>query len=215
MRSLAKRLTPSKLALPELDAKFHGEDLKVTETTIPGVVIVEPKIFSDNRGFFTEMYQASRYAAHGIAQFFVQDNLSRSVKGTLRGLHFQNPRPQGKLVTVLRGAVLDIAVDVRVGSPTFGQYIAVRLNEENRRQVWIPGGLAHGFIVTSDFADLFYKCDEFYSPADEFVLRWDDPALNIRWGCDAPLVSARDSEGRYLKELAGKLPRFEPLECVF
>lgn len=208
MRPLAKQLTDLRIALPEIGAKPYGDNLKVTETRIPGVMIVEPKIFGDNRGFFTEMYQASRYATRGIAQFFVQDNLSRSVKGTLRGLHFQNPHPQGKLVTVLRGSVLDVAVDVRVGSPTFGQHVTVRLTEENRRQVWIPGGFAHGFIVTSDIADFFYKCDEFYSPADEFVLRWDDPALNIDWRCDAALISARDSEGRCLTELGRVLPRF-------
>jgi dTDP-4-dehydrorhamnose 3,5-epimerase len=121
--------------------------MKLVETAIPGVLIIEPTIFGDNRGFFTEVYQADRYAASGIGQRFVQDNLSRSVKGTLRGLHFQKPKPQGKLVTVLSGSVLDVAVDVRVGSPTFGQHVMVELNDENRRQVWIPRGLAHGFVV--------------------------------------------------------------------
>jgi dTDP-4-dehydrorhamnose 3,5-epimerase len=137
------------------------------------------------------------------------------VKGTLRGLHFQNPKPQGKLATVLRGSVLDVAVDVRIASPTFGQHVIVELNDENRRQAWIPGGLAHGFIVTSDTADFLYKCDEFYSPAHEFVLRWNDPALHINWGCDTPLVSARDGDGRCLADLTDALPRFEPSECVF
>jgi len=183
--------------------------MNIIATKIPGVLIIEPKLFGDSRGFFTEIYQADRYAASGIGQRFVQDNLSRSVKGTLRGLHFQNPKSQGKLVTVLRGAVLDVAVDVRVGSPTFGQHARVELNDENRRQLWIPRGLAHGFVVQSDTADFFYKCDEFYSPTDEIVLRWDDPRLGIDWGYDSPLLSARDREGRGLAQLDGALPVFE------
>jgi dTDP-4-dehydrorhamnose 3,5-epimerase len=214
MRPLAKPLTALSMPRADLGAGSKGESLKVIETEIPDVLIVEPKIFRDNRGFFTEMHQASRYAAQGISQFFVQDNLSRSVKGTLRGLHFQNPKPQGKLVTVLRGSVLDVAVDVRIGSPTFARHVMVELSEENRRQVWIPGGFAHGFIVTSDIADLLYKCDEFYSPADEFVLRWNDPTLNIAWDCDAPLISARDNDGRPLTELAGLLPDFASVACA-
>jgi dTDP-4-dehydrorhamnose 3,5-epimerase len=127
----------------------------------------------------------------------------------LRGLHLQNPRPQGKLVTVLRGAVLDVAVDVRVGSPTFGRHVAVEIDEDDRRQVWIPRGFAHGFVVRSQSADFFYKCDEIYSPADELVLAWNDPRLAIDWGCDAPSLSARDREGRTLAELAPRLPRYE------
>jgi dTDP-4-dehydrorhamnose 3,5-epimerase len=184
--------------------------MNVIKTTLPGVLIIEPEVFGDSRGFFTEIYQADRYAASGIEQRFVQDNLSRSVKNTLRGLHIQNPKPQGKLVTILRGSVLDVAVDLRVGSPRFGQHTMVELNDENRRQFWIPRGVAHGFIVKSDTADFFYKCDEFYSPADEMVLRWNDSRLGIDWGCDAPLLSERDREGRSLAELASMLPRFEP-----
>ena len=182
--------------------------MNVIESAIPDVLIVEPKLFGDSRGFFTEIYQASRYAASGIERLFVQDNLSRSVKGTLRGLHIQNPKPQGKLVTVLRGSVLDVAVDVRVGSPTFGQHVMAELNDENRRQLWVPRGFAHGFVVKSDTADFFYKCDEFYSPADEIVIRWNDPQLGIDWGCDAPLLSARDREGSSWTELQGLLPTF-------
>jgi dTDP-4-dehydrorhamnose 3,5-epimerase len=185
--------------------------MNIIKTAIPGVLIIEPKIFGDARGFFLETFQADRYAAAGVAQPFVQDNMSRSVKGTLRGLHFQNPKPQGKLVTVLRGAVRDVVVDVRVGSPTFGKHVAVDLDDENRRQVWAPRGLAHGFVVRSDSADFFYKCDEFYSAADEKVLHWNDPDLSIDWGVDAPLVSPRDSEGRSLAQLDGLLPRFEPV----
>ena len=184
--------------------------MNVIKTAIPGVLIVEPKLFGDARGFFTELYHENRYSGSGIAQHFVQDNLSRSAQGVLRGLHLQNPRPQGKLVTVLRGCVLDVAVDLRAGSPTFGRHVAVKLNEENLRQLWVPRGCAHGFVVRSETADFFYKCDEFYSPADEFVLRWDDPHLGIDWGCDSPKVSARDSEGRTLAQLTDRLPRYEP-----
>jgi len=184
--------------------------MNIIKTAIPDVLIIEPKIFGDARGFFLEMFQADRYAAGGIAPPFVQDNLSRSVKGTLRGLHFQNPRPQGKLVTVLRGMVRDVAVDIRVGSPTFGRHVAVDLDEENRRQFWVPRGFAHGFVVLSDSADFFYKCDEFYSPADEKVLRWNDPELGIDWGLDAPRLSPRDRDGRSLAQLEALLPRFEP-----
>jgi dTDP-4-dehydrorhamnose 3,5-epimerase len=182
----------------------------VTKTTIPGVLIIEPKIFGDSRGFFTELFQAERYAESGMSRQFIQDNLSRSTRGTLRGLHFQNPKPQGKLVTILRGSVLDVAVDVRVGSPTFGQHVMVELNDENRRQYWIPPGFAHGFIVQSDTADFFYKCDEIYTPANEHVLLWNDPELGIKWGNDTPLLSARDKEGRTLAQLEGKLPKYEP-----
>jgi dTDP-4-dehydrorhamnose 3,5-epimerase len=181
----------------------------IIETAIPGVLIVEPKLFGDARGFFMEIYHEDRYAGSGIPSRFVQDNLSRSTQGVLRGLHVQNPRAQGKLVTVLAGCVLDVAVDVRSGSPTFGKHVAVELNEQNRHQMWIPRGFAHGFIVRSESADFFYKCDEVYSPADEIVLRWDDPQLGIDWCCDDPKVSARDRGGLALADLAGRLPRYE------
>jgi dTDP-4-dehydrorhamnose 3,5-epimerase len=180
--------------------------MKVIATSIPDVLIVEPTIFGDARGFFMETYQADRYAANGIKTRFVQDNLSRSARGVLRGLHIQNPLPQGKLVTALRGAVLDVAVDVRAGSPTFGAHVTVELNEENRRQLFVPRGFAHGFLVLSESADFFYKCDEFYSPADELVLRFDDPALGIDWGGAAPNLSARDRKGFALAQLDGRLP---------
>jgi dTDP-4-dehydrorhamnose 3,5-epimerase len=183
--------------------------MNVIATAIPGVLIIEPKVFGDARGFFLETFQAQRYAQSGIRHHFVQDNLSRSARGVLRGLHFQNPKQQGKLVTVLRGAVLDVSVDVRCGSPTFGRHVAIELSEDNHRQLWIPRGLAHGFTVLSESADFFYKCDELHSPADELVLRWDDPALAINWGCASPQVSARDRAGRTLAELADRLPRYE------
>ena len=184
--------------------------MNIIETAIPGVLIIEPEIFGDARGFFLETFQAERYAAGGIGGPFIQDNLSRSARGALRGLHFQYPKPQGKLVTVLRGAVRDVAVDVRVGSPTFGRHVAVELDDDNRRQLWVPRGFAHGFVVRSDSADFFYKCDERYSPADEKVVCWNDPELGIDWGVTAPLLSPRDSDGKTLKQLAGLLPQFEP-----
>ena len=159
--------------------------------------------------FFMETFNADRYAAAGLTAVFVQDNLSRSARGVLRGLHFQNPKPQGKLVSVLRGTVLDVVVDIRLGSPTFGQHVAMALSEENRRQLWVPRGFAHGFVVISETADFFYKCDAFYSPGDEIVLRWDDPELGIDWGSSAPIVSDRDRNGRFLSELRNRLPVYE------
>lgn len=182
--------------------------MNVIETAIPGVLIVEPQLHGDSRGFFTELYQADRYARNGIPARFVQDNLSRSGRGVLRGLHIQNPNPQGKLVTVLSGAVLDVAVDVRLGSPTYGKYVKVELSDRNRRQFWVPRGFAHGYLVLSDSADFFYKCDDFYSPADELVVKWDDPALAIDWGASAPQLSQRDLAGRLLMDLKARLPKY-------
>ena len=187
--------------------RASGNRMNVIATSIPGVLIVEPRVNGDARGFFTELYQEARYAGAGIPARFMQDNLSRSQRGVLRGMHLQNPNQQGKLVTVLRGAVLDVAVDVRRGSPTFGRHVSVELSEENRRQLWIPRGFAHGFLVRSDSADFLYKCDAPYSAADELVLRWN--ALGIDWGCDDPQLSARDRNGSTLAELAERLPRYE------
>ncbi len=182
--------------------------MNVIATAIPDILLIEPQIFEDPRGFFLEIFQSDRYAASGIGASFVQDNLSRSERGVLRGLHLQSPTPQGKLVSVLRGRVLDVAVDVRRGSPTFGQHVAVELNDESRLQMWIPRGFAHGFLVLSASADLFYKCDAPYRPREEIVLRWDDPDLGIQWGYDAPKLSARDGKGLTLAELEGRLPRY-------
>src|ERR1700733_8849776 len=165
--------------------------MNIIPTTIPEVLIVEPKVFGDQRGFFVETFRADRYAAAGIGGPFLQDNLSRSAYGVLRGLHLQNPRAQGKLVTVLRGRVLDVAVDVRIGSPTFGQHVTVELSEDNRRQFWVPRGFAHGFVVLSQSADFFYKCDAPYSPRDELTVRWNDPAIGIDWGIDNPKLADR------------------------
>jgi dTDP-4-dehydrorhamnose 3,5-epimerase len=177
--------------------------MNVVQTSIPGVVIIEPKLFGDHRGFFLETFQAERYASHGIRGPFVQDNLSRSARGVVRGLHLQNPRPQGKLVMVLRGRVLDVIVDVRVGSPTFGHHVAAEINDENRRQVWVPRGFAHGFAVLSESADFFYKCDDVYRPNDEISVRWNDPAIGINWGAESPVLSARDAAAPLLANVKG------------
>lgn len=177
--------------------------MNVIQTEIPEVLIVEPKVFGDERGFFCETYQVDRYESCGIVGPFVQDNLSRSARGVLRGLHLQNPRSQGKLVSVLRGRILDVAVDLRLGSPTFGRHVAVELSDENRRQIWVPRGFAHGFLVLSESADFFYKCDELYSPSDEVALRWNDPAIGIKWGIGVPTLSARDAVAPMLAEVKG------------
>ena len=181
--------------------------MKVLAADLPEVLIVEPKLFGDDRGFFLECFQAERYAEAGISGPFIQDNLSRSGRGVLRGLHLQNPSMQGKLVSIMRGRVLDVAVDVRVGSPTFGRHVAVELSEENRRQLWVPRGFAHGFAVLSETADFFYKCDNLYSPKDEIVVRWDDPAIGIPWGIENPSLSSRDASAPCLADVKN-LPVF-------
>lgn len=182
--------------------------MQIIETALPGVLILEPQRLGDERGFFVETFQVERYAAAGIVEPFVQDNLSRSAYGVLRGLHLQNPNGQGKLLSVLKGSVLDVSVDVRVGSPTFGRHIAIELNEENGRQIFVPRGFAHGFVVLSETADVFYKCDNLYCPASEIVIRWDDPRLGIDWRVAAPTLSARDKAALPLAEVDG-LPRYE------
>jgi len=175
--------------------------MNVIPTDLPEVLIIEPKVFGDQRGFFVETYQLARYADVGIDRPFVQDNMSRSSYGVLRGLHLQNPTTQGKLVSALRGSVLDVAVDVRLGSPNFGRHVAVELSEENRRQLWVPRGFAHGFVVLSETADFFYKCDNLYSPTDEVTVRWNDPAIGIRWGVDGPALSTKDAAAPLLSEV--------------
>jgi dTDP-4-dehydrorhamnose 3,5-epimerase len=175
--------------------------MNVIATELPEVLIVEPKLFGDQRGFFLETYQFQRYVEAGIHRPFVQDNMSRSASGVLRGLHLQNPFTQGKLVSAMRGRVLDVAVDVRVGSPNFARHVAVELSEENRRQLWVPRGFAHGFVVLSETADFFYKCDDQYSPKDEVSIRWNDPAIGIKWGIDNPSLSAKDAAAPLLAEI--------------
>lgn len=167
--------------------------MKVIQTKLQGALIIEPKVFGDERGFFYETYQAARYKAAGITPDFVQDNRSRSSQGVLRGLHFQKHKPQGKLVTVTQGTVFDVAVDLRIDSPTFGQHESVLLSGDNRVQFYIPPGFAHGFCVLSETADFQYKCTDYYDPSDEGGLLWNDPELAIAWPLEAPTLSAKDS----------------------
>jgi dTDP-4-dehydrorhamnose 3,5-epimerase len=182
--------------------------VKVERTALPGVLILEPRVFADERGFFLETYQAGRYAAHGIQGPFAQDNWSRSVHGTLRGLHFQEPNGQGKLVQVTRGTVFDVVVDVRRGSPTFGRWLGVELSDAVPRQMWIPPGYAHGFCVTSESADFLYKCSLPYAPEHDRSIRWNDPALGITWPTTAPRLSPKDATAPLLAD-APILPAFE------
>ncbi len=182
--------------------------MQVTKTEIPGVLIITPRRILDARGFFSETFHAERYASAGIPYPFVQDNWSRSRRGVLRGLHLQNPKTQGKLVSVLTGRVLDVAVDVRVGSPTFGRHVAVEISEENGVQFFLPRGCAHGFVVLSENADFLYKCDEYYSPQDEIVVRWNDPALGIDWRISDPVLGARDAAAPVLADIP-RLPSFD------
>ena len=177
--------------------------MNIIDTKIKGAVIIEPAVFGDSRGFFLETYQAQRYLDQaGIDQPFVQDNHSRSAKGVLRGLHYQKTKPQGKLVRVVRGEVFDVGVDLRRASPTFGCWQGVWLSEDNHRQLWLPPGLAHGFVVTSESADFEYKCTSYYDPEDEGCLIWNDPHVGIEWPLDNPLLSDKDKAGLSFKELA-------------
>jgi dTDP-4-dehydrorhamnose 3,5-epimerase len=175
--------------------------LKVVSTRLPGVILVEPKVFGDARGHFFESYHAARYAEAGIASEFVQDNVSRSVKGTLRGLHFQDPHPQGKLVYCARGAVFDVAVDIRKGSATFGKWFGAELSEDNHRQMWVPPGFAHGFCVLTDTADFFYKCTDFYHPEHDRGVAWDDPDIGVVWPVESPILSEKDRKLPRLRDL--------------
>ncbi|MBA1247924.1 dTDP-4-dehydrorhamnose 3,5-epimerase [Pseudomonas luteola] len=176
--------------------------MEVIDTIIADVKIIQPRVFGDSRGFFLETFQADRYAElAGITLPFVQDNHSRSTRGVLRGLHFQRSRPQGKLVRCVKGEVLDVAVDIRQDSPTFGRWVAEILSEDNKRQLWIPPGLAHGFVVLSETADFEYKCTDYYDPSAEGCLIWNDPDLGIDWRISDPQLSAKDAQGLRLVEL--------------
>lgn len=183
--------------------------MKVLATDLPGVMIIEPKVFGDTRGFFMETWNQARYEELGLPAVFVQDNLSYSHKGVLRGLHFQNPNAQGKLVYVLQGEVYDVAVDIRVGSPTFGKSVGVLLSSENKRQFYIPAGFAHGFCVTSETVLFAYKCTEVYQPQSEHGLDWQDPDLGIQWPLEKPMLSEKDQHYPRLKDLEPRLlPRY-------
>jgi dTDP-4-dehydrorhamnose 3,5-epimerase len=176
--------------------------MNVIRTDIPDVIIVEPRVFRDPRGFFKETFQRSRYAEAGIRDEFVQDNISHSCKGTLRGLHLQIQHSQAKLVQALSGRIFDVAVDLRRNSPTFGRWFGAELNDENHRQMYIPPGFAHGFCVLSETADLFYKCSDFYYPEHERTLLWNDPQVGIRWPLEAdPVLSDKDRRGSRLAEI--------------
>lgn len=177
--------------------------MNAIETALPGVLIIEPKVFGDERGFFMETWNAGAFAAAGLDLAFVQDNHSRSQKGVLRGLHFQNPGPQGKLVRVTNGAVFDVAVDLREASPTFGKWVGVELSAANKRMLWVPDGLAHGFLTLEDDTDFLYKCTAPYAPQSEFTLAWDDPVVGIEWPLDgiAPVLSAKDAAGVSLADV--------------
>lgn len=177
--------------------------MNVIQTPLPGVLIIEPKVFGDERGFFVECYQEPRYREAGIELPFVQDNHSRSQYGVLRGLHFQRNRPQGKLVRVTRGAVYDVAVDINPASPTCGGFVGVELTADNHLQLWIPPGYAHGFCVLSDIADFQYKCTDLYYPEEEGGLFWNDPDVNIPWPIDTPKLSDKDLHNPSLRALLG------------
>lgn len=176
--------------------------MQVIQTKLAGVLIIEPKVFGDHRGFFKETFSAERYKElAGIEQAFVQDNHSRSRKSVLRGLHYQKTKPQGKLVSVTRGAVFDVAADINPESPTYGQYVGVELSENNHRQLWIPPGYAHGFVVISDEVDFVYKCTDYYDPSDEGGVAWDCPMLNIAWPLTDVQLSDKDKNYLGLKDL--------------
>ena len=183
--------------------------MNVTPTRLPGLMIIEPRIYRDARGAFVETWHRDRYAEAGLDAVFVQDNLSTSAVGVLRGLHLQWPMAQAKLIAVVAGSIFDVAVDARAGSPTFGAWFGLVLSADDHRQLYIPEGFAHGFVVTSGPATVCYKVDAPYTPADETTIAWDDPDLGISWPVNAPTLSPKDRDGRRLRDIApARLPRF-------
>jgi dTDP-4-dehydrorhamnose 3,5-epimerase len=183
--------------------------MKIIETSLPGTLVLEPAVFGDSRGYFFESYHRDRYREAGITGDFVQSNVSRSARGVLRGLHYQWPNPQGKLVSVLEGEVYDVAVDIRRGSPHFGQWAGVMLSAENKRQFWIPEGFAHGFCVVSEFATFAYQCTALYDREADAGVRWNDAAIGIDWPLSEPLLSDKDARAPLLAEVsAERLPEF-------
>lgn len=184
--------------------------MNVETLSLPGVLLITPKVFGDARGYFVETFAEERYAEAGVNLPFVQDNLSRSPKGVLRGLHLQNPHGQGKLVQVVEGSVFDVAVDVRVGSPHFGQWVGAELSAENHHQLWVPPGFAHGFVVTSEHALFSYKCTDTYHPECELSVLWNDPAIGIDWPVESPVLSGKDAEAKVLADVdESRLPRWQ------
>ncbi|MBN8741252.1 MAG: dTDP-4-dehydrorhamnose 3,5-epimerase [Lysobacterales bacterium 69-70] len=176
--------------------------MKIVETRLPGCVAIEPDVFGDSRGFFYESYNAEKYRAAGLDLRFVQSNVSRSARGVLRGLHYQWPNPQGKLVSVVEGEVYDVAVDIRRGSPTFGQWAGVILSAGNHRHFWVPEGFAHGFVVLSEFATFAYQCTNLYDAKADAGVRWNDAAIAIDWPVSAPLLSGKDEKAPLLADIA-------------
>ena len=188
-----------------------GANLEIIETSLPGVLVVKPRVFVDPRGFFMETYRENVLAAAGIREQFVQDNHSRSSRDVLRGLHYQLRNPQAKLCRVSSGEVLDIAVDIRVGSPNFGKWVSVLLSGENRLQLYIPTGFAHGFAVRSETADFLYKCSEYYDASDDRGVLWNDPEIGIDWQTQSPILSDKDQRNLPLSQIAhDQLPRYQP-----
>ena len=184
--------------------------MNIVETALPGVLRIEPRVFGDNRGMFFETWQASRYQKADIPGPFVQSNFAKSQRNVVRGLHYQLKHPQGKLVWVTRGEIFDVVVDIRVGSPTFGQWIGEKLSEDNHCQLYVPPGFAHGYGVRSEIADVHYLCTDFYEPNDEYGVRWDDKALNIDWRIATPIVSDKDQALPHLQDICKpNLPLFE------
>lgn len=184
--------------------------MEVSETELPGVLLVEPEVYTDDRGSFMETWNARDYRPHGLEFTFVQDNLSRSREGVLRGLHFQNPRPQAKLISVLEGEVYDVVVDVRADAETFGEWKGTLLSAENARQLYVPEGYAHGFVATSGEALFHYKCTDFYHPEADRAVRWNDPSLEINWPVEDPILSDKDANAPLLDDLSREVLRFEP-----
>jgi dTDP-4-dehydrorhamnose 3,5-epimerase len=185
--------------------------VRIEHTELPGVLVLEPRLFRDDRGFFYESFNTEVFARHadaGLPAAFVQDNHSRSTERVLRGLHYQLERPQGKLVTCVHGAIFDVAVDIRVGSPTFGRWTGVTLSGDAPRYLWIPAGFAHGFCTLSPVADVIYKCTELYAPADEYGVRWSDPTIGITWPVRDPLLSPKDLRLAALDPARADLPRY-------
>lgn len=182
--------------------------MQISETTLPSVLLLEPRVFKDDRGFFFESYHEKRAWDAGLQVKFVQDNHSFSKQGTLRGLHYQLNTPQGKLVRVVTGEVFDVAVDIRQGSPTFGQWYGAYLSADNYRQLYVPPGFAHGFCVMSETADFLYKCTDFYTVGDEYAIRWNDPEIGIDWPIAAPILSAKDVIAPLLKDAGAHLPTY-------
>jgi len=185
--------------------------MKITPTRLVDVLLVEPDVYGDARGFFLESWHREKYAEQGLDVDFVQDNHSRSAKGVLRGLHYQLQQPQGKLVRVVTGTVFDVAVDIRKGSPTFGQWVGAELSEDNQHQLYVPPGFAHGFCVLSDSADFLYKCTDYYAPQDEHGISWNDPAIGIGWPGEHFVLSDKDAGNRPLAEMHDVLPDYASL----